>query len=225
LTRLQLARRREAQRYSAAVPHPRSPSQPKRTPRQERSRSTVEFILEAAAQIMARDGTLRLTTNRIAETAGVAVASLYQYFPNKEAIVSALFEQELAEERAEVAKRTGELRGRSIRETIRVGIESVIALHARRPKLVKSILELLPLLGRAEALSGARQQVIELVRDTLRARHAELRAARAADIRAFVIVQAVEGVIHAAAAERPEYLTDPEFGRELVEMIDRFLLD
>jgi len=63
---------------------------PKKTPRQERSRATVEALLEATTDILIREGYTKLTTNRIAERAGVNIASLYQYFPGKEAIVAEL---------------------------------------------------------------------------------------------------------------------------------------
>jgi len=66
---------------------------PRKTPRQERSRLTVDAILMAAAHILKTEGPERATTNRIAEKAGVSIGSLYQYFPNKEAIVALLRER------------------------------------------------------------------------------------------------------------------------------------
>lgn len=68
-------------------------SPPRRTPRQERSQFTVDAIFEAVARIVATHGEGALTTNRIAEVAGVSVGSLYQYFPSKEAILVALLDQ------------------------------------------------------------------------------------------------------------------------------------
>jgi AcrR family transcriptional regulator len=56
-------------------------------PKQARSAQLVADILTAAAQVLARDGAHRFTTARVAEKAGVSVGSLYQYFPNKEAIL------------------------------------------------------------------------------------------------------------------------------------------
>jgi AcrR family transcriptional regulator len=56
-------------------------------PRQARSTQLVAAILEAAARVLARDGAHRFTTARVAEAAGISVGSLYQYFPNKEAIL------------------------------------------------------------------------------------------------------------------------------------------
>lgn len=57
--------------------------EPRRRPVQSRSQATVEAVLQATAYILVRDGYARLTTNRIAERAGVNIASLYQFFPNK----------------------------------------------------------------------------------------------------------------------------------------------
>ena len=72
---------------------------PRKSPRQERSRATVEAILEATTDILIRQGAGRLTTNRIAERAGVNIASLYQYFPGKEAIVAELRRRHGADQR------------------------------------------------------------------------------------------------------------------------------
>jgi AcrR family transcriptional regulator len=59
----------------------------RKQPQQARSTRIVADILEAATQVLARDGAHRFTTARVAEKAGVSVGSLYQYFPNKEAIL------------------------------------------------------------------------------------------------------------------------------------------
>jgi len=59
----------------------------RKQPRQARSNASVAVILEAAAQVLAKEGAQRFTTARVAEKAGVSVGSLYQYFPNKAAIL------------------------------------------------------------------------------------------------------------------------------------------
>jgi AcrR family transcriptional regulator len=59
----------------------------RKQPRQERSTQLVAAILEAAVQVLTEVGARRFTTARVAERAGVSVGSLYQYFPNKEAIL------------------------------------------------------------------------------------------------------------------------------------------
>lgn len=59
----------------------------RKEPKQARSTELVAIILEAAAQVLAKEGAQRFTTARVAEKAGVSVGSLYQYFPNKAAIL------------------------------------------------------------------------------------------------------------------------------------------
>lgn len=65
----------------------------RRTPTQDRSRETLEAVLEAAAAIIAEDGIAALTTNAVARRAGVSITSVYAYFPDKWAIVHELFER------------------------------------------------------------------------------------------------------------------------------------
>jgi AcrR family transcriptional regulator len=68
----------------------------RRRPRQARSRATWEAILEAASQILERRGPAALTTNAVAERAGVSIGTLYQYFADKRAILVAAAQRELS---------------------------------------------------------------------------------------------------------------------------------
>jgi AcrR family transcriptional regulator len=74
----------------ASRPAPAPHLAPRRLPTQERARATVDLVLETAAAEIDRDGLDKLTTKRIAAAAGLSVGALYEYFPNKEAIVHAL---------------------------------------------------------------------------------------------------------------------------------------
>jgi AcrR family transcriptional regulator len=86
---------------------PKPSSNQRRSPRQARSRATCEAIAEAAAQILERGGAAALTTTAVAERAGVSIGTLYQYFPDKQAIVLAAARRELAD--ADLAKRPAAL--------------------------------------------------------------------------------------------------------------------
>jgi AcrR family transcriptional regulator len=69
----------------------------RKKPQQARSNDLVAAILEAALQVLAREGAQRFTTTRVAERAGVSVGSIYQYFPNKAAILFRLQSDEWRE--------------------------------------------------------------------------------------------------------------------------------
>jgi len=74
----------------------KDPSPQRRRPQQARSRAACEAIVEAAAQILEAGGPEALTTNAVAERAGVSIGTLYQYFPDKQAILLAATHRELA---------------------------------------------------------------------------------------------------------------------------------
>jgi AcrR family transcriptional regulator len=88
---------RHAQAARARISEPGQGLRARRDPAQERSRKTVDAIVEAAGRLLVEHGRLGVTTNAVAERAGVSIGSLYQYFPNKEAIFAALQERHRAE--------------------------------------------------------------------------------------------------------------------------------
>jgi AcrR family transcriptional regulator len=69
---------------------------PRKEPRQRRSREMLDVILEAGVRVLRREGALRFTTPRVAAAAGISVGSLYQYFPNKQALIFAIHSRVVA---------------------------------------------------------------------------------------------------------------------------------
>ena len=90
--------------------------EPRKSPVQARSAASVDAILKATVQVLLRVGKERLTTTRVAERAGVSVGTLYQYFPNKRALLQAALKRhlELVTEALESACRQQE--GKTLRE-------------------------------------------------------------------------------------------------------------
>ncbi len=134
----------------------RSKLSPTKLPRQARSRATVEAILKATADILAKHGYARLTTNGIAERAGVNIASLYQYFPSKQAIVAELRRRHGIEQRAAVRRVLAERHGQDLRATLDALVSMVIAAHLIDPELQRVFSEELPELRYADASAADR---------------------------------------------------------------------
>ena len=109
-----------------------SPLKPRKTPTQPRSEQTVAILLEAAAQVLERDGMEGLTTNAVAERAGVSIGSLYQYFPGKDALTLALMRREDERFEAEAAMALDLPSGH---EAVRGFIGACVRQQLQRPAL------------------------------------------------------------------------------------------
>jgi AcrR family transcriptional regulator len=96
----------------------------------------VDAIVEAAAQVFEREG-LAATTNRIAERAGVSIGTLYQYFPNKQALLYELAERHLdaAGRRFDAEFARLRARPRSWEEALPALVDALVELHTARPRL------------------------------------------------------------------------------------------
>jgi AcrR family transcriptional regulator len=115
---------------AAATPHPR------RTPVQRRSRERVERILVAAEQIVVREGVDGLTTRAVADRAKIPVATLYQYFSDREAIIAALIERHVRAMDVRLAEDLAALGTFSIRTIVVTVVNAYVAGYRARPSYV-----------------------------------------------------------------------------------------
>lgn len=107
---------------------------PRKSPVQARSASTVEAILQATIQVLLKEGKERLTTTRVAERAGVSVGTLYQYFPNKRALLQAALRRHMEEVVGAVERVCREQRGKPLMEMATALIDAYFAAKMRDPK-------------------------------------------------------------------------------------------
>ncbi len=199
------------------------PTRPRKEARQRRSQATVDAILEAAARLFAGDGLERITTNQIAELAGVSVGSLYQYFPSKEAILGELIDRHAEQTMARLSSALDDLTNGPISEALRTIVAILLEADTIDLNLHRVLLDKLPDAGRAEQRQGEIRRVTLIVRQLLESRRAELRVADL-DVAAFVLVQALEAVTNAAVVELPERLRDPVLIDEITALGTRYLL-
>lgn len=192
---------------------------PRKRPAQRRSAETVERILDAAARLFDERGYRGTTTNHVAVAAEVSVGSLYQYFPNKDALLVALAERHLAEAAAAFGARLADLAERAppIEEVTRSLVELALErndssqLHAllftdapRTPELVAQFDALTTAVGH------------ELTAHLVRAG----RGGSAPERRAALLVAAVDAAVHEIVRRHP---MGPERRAAVDDLVDWLL--
>jgi AcrR family transcriptional regulator len=199
---------------------------PRKRPRQARSRLTVEAILDAAAHVFERHGYAAGTTNRIAQRAGISIGSLYQYYPNKDAVLVALVDRHLDEGVAALWPVLEELQADPppLAEGIRRLVEGMVALHRERPALHRVLFE------EAPRPSALRQRLTTLqaastagVAGYLRACGDQLAPARAPDLAARMIVQVIETVTHDLVIRPDDGVSTDTYISETVALLVGYL--
>ncbi len=192
---------------------------PRRRPAQSRSQFTVDALFEATLHLLAEGGEETLTTNRIAERAGVSIGTLYQYFPTREAIVDAIVRRR----RAAVIEQMDELLGRVGRGELepRAMLRTFIALYlqafdGRGP----GGLAFARLAWRGDhqgsLVHSAREASERIALHLQRAAVPGLRQPTPAQ--AYVLTRSLMGTVRAAVLEGSPLLGSPAFEDELVRM-------
>ena len=197
---------------------------PLKEPRQARSRETFEAILQAAAQVFERKGYAGATTNRIAERAGVSIGSLYQYFPNKDAILVALAERHLQQGNERLAPLVAAFATDPppVREGLELLVDSMIELHADSPRLHRVLFEECPRpAALQERLDAGQQAAVEAVEAWL-SRRPEVDIVDTA-LAAELVVQTIEGVTHRLVIHPQANRAPGDYATETVDLLWRYL--
>lgn len=182
----------------------------------------MDAILDATAHILVRDGYDGLSTNRIAERAGVSIGSLYQYFPNKEALVGELVDRHSGMLFQMIFDAFAAMADADPRELAAAMVRAMIATKRKSPKLAKVLREQIPRTGRLSRYEEDLARIVELTAAFL-ARHE--RELRPADPRmaAFIAVHMVDALTHAAVTQR-EASEDEPMTIAITEAVTRYLL-
>ncbi len=177
----------------------------RRLPKQLRARQTVEAVLDAVTRILKRDGVKAVTTNRIAEVAGVSIGSVYQYFPDKRAILVSLHQRHIEQIDRVVETKLIEHAASPLENLIRAMMEAMIEAHAADPELYELLLTEVP--HRAEGTRDFAVRLHGAFRLAISARAHELRRRRNLDKVVFVVTHMVESLSHGAVLRRPRGLS------------------
>lgn len=192
----------------------------RKQPHQERARATLDAILVAATRVLEREGLARLTTTRIADVAGVSVGSLYQYFPNREAIVGALIDQQLDTMLTTFRRLLVEQATLPLEDAVTTVLCGLLAVAGSHERLHAALYDEMSVAQRTERHQCTLDTYAELVAATLASRH----DVDVADekIAARLIVHASDGVIRSLVASN-DPATSCAVIREAVQMICRYL--
>ena len=199
---------------------PRPQLKPRKRPSQARSKATVEAILVAAAQVFRQQGYAGATTDRIAHRAGVSVGSLYQYFPNKDAILVALAQRHidtgftlvrelLAEALTDVP---------AVESLLRRFVVAMIALHEHEPELHRVLFEEAPLPASVRRQLRKRENEFATEICELLEAHPEVRM-RDPKVTAYVLVHTVDALVHNFTLHPPEGIHANALTDEMVSML------
>jgi len=194
---------------------------PRRRPRQRRSEETRDRILDAAVEVFTEFGYARGTTNRIAEWAEVSVGSLYQYYPNKDAIVAELVARHLDAGIAAATERRRTGMPESIGGVMRAIVGTAVGNHAHDPGFLRILMEQAPrsheLMTRVAELQ---HRAIGDMREILQAQPDVVVADE--DAAARLVVATVDVVVHQLLAA-PDPLAASVVEDEVVAMLTRYL--
>jgi len=178
---------------------------PRKLASQERSRTTVDSLIEATARILVKEGFDKASTNHIADVAGVSIGSLYRYYPSKEALVAAVIErhqQEIMQTvRSELARASTEPLDKAMRQFVAIAVKA----HSLDPQLHRVLAEQIPRVGKLEKLETFSRENFSLFRAYLESVRDEL-GVDDLELASFVCVTAIEALTHNAVLHHSKAL-------------------
>jgi AcrR family transcriptional regulator len=193
----------------------------RRQPTQRRARQTVEAVLDAVVRILKRKGVKAVTTNRVAEVAGVSIGSVYQYFPDKRAIFAALHERHIQQIDRMVESKLFEHAQSSLEDLIRAMVEAMIDAHAPDPELYELLMTEVP--HRADGTKEFTVRLHGAFRLAIASRAHELKPGRDLDKVAFVVTHMVDSLAHGAVLRRPPGVSLSDAKEEAVRAVLAYL--
>jgi AcrR family transcriptional regulator len=134
---------------------------PKKLPSQRRSQATFDALVEACAWLLARRGYAGTTTNHIAERAGVNIASLYEYFPGKDAIVAQVAERLVERVLARLAQGAAPVMAGGEDQVVRLWIEWIHDVVFQEKELVAVFLQQVPYAGQLAPIQATGARLLE----------------------------------------------------------------
>jgi AcrR family transcriptional regulator len=179
-------------------------------------------MLEATVRILNDEGLKALSTNRIAEVAGVSIGTLYQYFRSKEDVIERLVEHEVAQVTEKIERALKSDLPTGSEERVRLLVRTLLGAFGGRPRVRKLIFEA-GLTQNSRAAMGAGRERIAALLGAAAAERAKGGDNPLPPMAVFVISTAVMNVIRGAVLQDESWLSSPELEECLVRLICGFV--
>jgi len=179
-----------------------------------------------AAQVFSARGYARCTTNHIAERAGVSVGSLYQYFPNKDAILLRLMEGHLEQARRELKEMRAEAESNAVQPDVFLekAIRMILSLHRDDPALHRVLIEQAPQEGPlVELLEAIEESAVALVETIIAGAYGQ--PMPTLRLRAQIVVYTIEDITHRFLRNKTDRPGMEELADEIVRLVGAYLSD
>lgn len=196
---------------------------PRKLPRQARAKATVDAIVEATTQLLLEEGYDNFTTARAADRAGVSVGSLYQYFPNKAALASAVIDRCCDNFLIAFEKALAGGHRATLADCIGAIIDVTLISHHLTPELHRIVQDLAPRIGVAEKTENVSGTAAKAIEAALRKHTDEISPDIDIATAATVIETILEALAHRALLAHPAHLQGDMLAREATRLITRYL--
>ena len=147
---------------------PQHSFKPRKQPVQARSEATVSALFDASIQVLLAVGYRRFTTTRVAERAGVSVGSLYQYFPNRQALITSVIERYLEGLRATIEQHCRDLRGSRLDQLVGGLVDAVIAAKWEHIEVSRALHEPFADIGGTQVVNASAVKTAGSIAEVLR---------------------------------------------------------
>lgn len=168
---------------------------------------TVEAVLDAVERVLRKEGPDAITTNRIAEAAGVSIGSVYQYFPDKQSIFTALHQRHVEEVREVIEQAIAAHGSAPVEDFLCALVQGLMDAHDADPRLHEIVANAVP-----ESTLGFRRALLEAFERVL-----------PASPRRVVLAHLVEALVHGGVAQRALDTPLADLKREAVQAVRAYV--
>jgi len=200
---------------------PPAPKDLRKTPRQERSKAMVERIIAAGQTVLLRDGYEKASTNRVADEAGISPGSLYQYFPDKDAILAAVIDRYAADLSTQLTAVLADRLDEPGPALVRASFNGLLDVLTENIEFLRLVVEVLPRAQSGSWTAALEQRVGDLVTAYLSINKAQTTISDPATS-AWILVRMVEHLSVQYVLEQPPISRD-QFIDELIALTLAYL--